>query len=146
MDSKFITKSGHLVTCHCALATQSDGCQSLCRRAGLFPAVLVPTYLGPLPECHAACAEDHSLVQGLRGDATYLVVTDAGEIEKYGINGKPSYVVYAYKLQSLLSCAESGNGPTSEETCLTFLNLGHAFSLKQNASWQNIKKQKMCLK
>ncbi len=35
-----------------------------------------------------ACAEDHSLVQGLRGDATYLVVTDAGEIEKYGINGK----------------------------------------------------------
>ncbi|CAL5218887.1 g625 [Coccomyxa viridis] len=30
--------------------------------------------------------KDHSLVQGLRGDATYLVVTDAGEIEKYGIN------------------------------------------------------------
>ncbi|CAK0779532.1 hypothetical protein CVIRNUC_004795 [Coccomyxa viridis] len=29
---------------------------------------------------------DHSLVQGLKGDATYLVVTDQGEIEKYGIN------------------------------------------------------------
>lgn len=26
-------------------------------------------------------------MQGLKGDATYLVVTDAGEIEKYGING-----------------------------------------------------------
>ena len=39
---------------------------------------------------HALCfasAGDHSLVQGLKGDATYLVVTDQGEIEKYGING-----------------------------------------------------------
>ena len=27
-------------------------------------------------------------MQGLKGDATYLVVTDAGEIEKYGINGE----------------------------------------------------------
>lgn len=27
-------------------------------------------------------------MQGLKGDATYLVVTDKGEIEKYGINGK----------------------------------------------------------
>ena len=35
----------------------------------------------------SASAGDHSLVQGLKGDATYLVVTDAGEIEKYGING-----------------------------------------------------------
>ena len=26
-------------------------------------------------------------MQGLKGDATYLVVTDQGEIEKYGING-----------------------------------------------------------
>ncbi|KAK9915570.1 hypothetical protein WJX75_000961 [Coccomyxa subellipsoidea] len=29
---------------------------------------------------------DHSLVQGLKGDATYLVVTDKNEIEKFGIN------------------------------------------------------------
>ena len=28
-------------------------------------------------------------MQGLKGDATYLVVTDKGEIEKYGINGVP---------------------------------------------------------
>jgi hypothetical protein len=32
-------------------------------------------------------AGDHSLVQGLKGDATYLVVTDKSEIESFGING-----------------------------------------------------------
>ncbi|CAL8469950.1 g9492 [Coccomyxa elongata] len=31
-------------------------------------------------------AGDHSLVQGLKGDATYLVVTENNEIEKFGIN------------------------------------------------------------
>lgn len=29
---------------------------------------------------------DRSLVQGLKGDATYLVVTDEGQIENYGLN------------------------------------------------------------
>ena len=29
---------------------------------------------------------DRSLAQGLKGDATYLVVTDENKIEKYGIN------------------------------------------------------------
>ncbi|KAL6777833.1 PETC1 [Auxenochlorella protothecoides x Auxenochlorella symbiontica] len=29
---------------------------------------------------------DHSLVQGLKGDATYLIVTSAGDVEKYGLN------------------------------------------------------------
>lgn len=29
---------------------------------------------------------DHSLTQGLKGDPTYLVVTDDGKIENYGIN------------------------------------------------------------
>lgn len=33
-------------------------------------------------------AGDHSLVQGLKGDATYLVVTEKNEIEKFGINGE----------------------------------------------------------
>lgn len=31
-------------------------------------------------------AGDRSLTQGLKGDATYLIVTDKGEIEKYGLN------------------------------------------------------------
>lgn len=31
-------------------------------------------------------AGDRSLAQGLKGDATYLVVTDENKIEKYGIN------------------------------------------------------------
>ena len=44
------------------------------------------TLLWPHALCSAS-AGDHSLVQGLKGDATYLVVTDQGEIEKYGING-----------------------------------------------------------
>ena len=44
------------------------------------------TLLWPHALCGAS-AGDHSLVQGLKGDATYLVVTDQGEIEKYGING-----------------------------------------------------------
>ena len=29
---------------------------------------------------------DHNLAQGLKGEATYLVVTGEGTIEKYGIN------------------------------------------------------------
>jgi len=29
---------------------------------------------------------DHSLVQGLKGDPTYLIVTDQGAIENYGVN------------------------------------------------------------
>ena len=32
-------------------------------------------------------AGDHSLAQGLKGDATYLVVNDKGSLENYGING-----------------------------------------------------------
>ena len=32
-------------------------------------------------------AGDHSLTQGLKGDATYLVVNDKGSLENYGING-----------------------------------------------------------
>ncbi|KAL4444226.1 hypothetical protein ABPG75_011963 [Micractinium tetrahymenae] len=31
-------------------------------------------------------AGDRSLSQGLKGDATYLIVTEKGEIEKYGLN------------------------------------------------------------
>jgi len=31
-------------------------------------------------------AGDRSLTQGLKGDATYLIVTDEGKIEKYGLN------------------------------------------------------------
>jgi cytochrome b6-f complex iron-sulfur subunit len=29
---------------------------------------------------------DRSLTQGLKGDATYLIVTDEGKVEKYGLN------------------------------------------------------------
>ena len=32
-------------------------------------------------------AGDHSLAQGLKGDATYLVVSDKGVLENYAING-----------------------------------------------------------
>jgi hypothetical protein len=32
-------------------------------------------------------AGDRSLVQGLKGDATYLVVNEKSELENYGING-----------------------------------------------------------
>ena len=35
-------------------------------------------------------AGDHSLAQGLKGDATYLVVNDKGALENYGINGVPA--------------------------------------------------------
>ncbi len=34
-------------------------------------------------------AGDRSLVQGLKGDATYLVVNGEGALENYGINGAP---------------------------------------------------------
>lgn len=35
-------------------------------------------------------AGDHSLTQGLKGDATYLVVNDRGALENFGINGAPA--------------------------------------------------------
>ena len=31
-------------------------------------------------------AGDHSLVQGLQGEATYLIVTNEGDLESYGLN------------------------------------------------------------
>ena len=37
--------------------------------------------------CDACAAGDRSLVQGLKGDATYLVVNEKSELENYGING-----------------------------------------------------------
>jgi len=45
-----------------------------------------------MPSCglfsrRAWVAGDHSLAQGLKGDATYLVVNDKGSLENYGING-----------------------------------------------------------
>ena len=40
-------------------------------------------------------AGDHSLVQGLKGDATYLVVTENSEIEKFGINGEITVLHFA---------------------------------------------------
>lgn len=47
-------------------------------------------------------AGDHSLVQGLKGDATYLVVTENNEIEKFGINGEMNALHIAHA--SALSC------------------------------------------
>ena len=46
------------------------------------------------------CAGDRSLVQGLKGDATYLVVNEKSELENYGINGAraiaPALRAYAW--------------------------------------------------
>ncbi len=47
-------------------------------------------------------AGDHSLVQGLKGDATYLVVTENSEIEKFGINGEMTALHFAQA--SVLAC------------------------------------------
>ena len=41
----------------------------------------------PFRVCGACAAGDRSLVQGLKGDATYLVVNEKAELENYGING-----------------------------------------------------------
>ncbi len=60
--------------------------------------------------CHMICAGDHSLVQGLKGDATYLVVTEKNEIEKFGINGKHLFSgmqEFCLPLQALLQMLQN---------------------------------------
>ena len=43
-----------------------------------------------------ARAGDHSLTQGLKGDATYLVVNDRGALENFGINGAPARFLFMF--------------------------------------------------
>ena len=74
-ESRLVRDPGLLVCCSGDAAGLMQSHRCPCRRL-FWPHALCP-----------ASAGDHSLVQGLKGDATYLVVTDQGEIEKYGING-----------------------------------------------------------
>ncbi len=52
-------------------------------------------------------AGDRSLTQGLKGDATYLIVNENRELEKFGVNGESLPVIVC---EGTIRC---NNGPIS---------------------------------
>ena len=50
---------------------------------------------------------DHSLAQGLKGDATYLIVKDDGELETYGLNAVCTH----------LGCVVPWSAPKTRSSC-----------------------------